>query len=151
MKQSFISLILIMTLCTGCSSLKDFFKSETAQEQAFKAGRVATVIYLTQEDKMSPDKKAAVKQVYKTFDELMSADKDVDVSGFQADLVGKLKGKLTPTQLTIANALVGMYMKKLLDDVKDSDTVKGSDLYSLLKQFHKGIKNALDEHKALLE
>ena len=151
MKQAIVIPLLIMITCTGCSSLKDFFKSETAQEQALKAGRIATVIYLTQEDKMSPDKKAAVKQVYKTFDELMSADKDVDVSGFQAELVGKLKGKLTPAQLTIANALVGLYMKKLLKDVKTSDTVTGSDLYSLLKQFHKGIKNALDEHKALLE
>jgi hypothetical protein len=151
MKQSFLSLILIMTLCTGCSTVKDWLKSDSAQEQAYRAGRVATVAYLTKEDKMDADKKAAVQQVYKTFDELMSADKEVDVTGFQKLLQEQLKGKLKPKQLLIANELVGTYMKKLLEDVKDSDTVKGSDLYSLLKQFHKGIKNALDEHKALLE
>ena len=159
-KLTYLLLTLVASFfITGCSALKDWASSPSAPEQAYKAGKIATIAYLTQEEKLKEDQKKAVIAVYEAFDALMNEPVTTNPDGTVTSanlnnlkelLLKNLKDKLNDTEKAIVLQIIDIYIDKLKSDI-DNGKLVSKEAVVILKSFHKGTKDALKEYKLITQ
>jgi len=129
------------TLFTGCATTGGVEKVD-----AYRLGRFATVAYLSQKDKLDEKHVRAVEVLYATFDSVVDVDM---ISGSPKDLVMtalKVELKEEPELMMLSNEIIDMYWGRLEANFNISKLIPNAQL-DMLKQFNRGIKDALADYK----
>jgi hypothetical protein len=138
----FAFLALVLTFLTGCA---------TVQENAYVTGRITARTYTLQKDagKINEKTEKALVESYKALSAVVAKDSNQFSSDLKKLVVDNIKEHVSDNTIKlVAIDLVDIYWGQLMAEV-DFEKLQSKQAWKALKEFHRGIKEALDLHKLL--
>ena len=143
-----MALVAVMALVTvvmiGCSSVTSSVSQETKVKIASGIGKIATVVYIAEQDKLTPEQKEAVTKVWEAFRDNADKYANQDINKFPDFLKATLKDKVSNAKvLDIANKLIDTYWVKLVNAMNKVGGMTPTEFAAIILGFRDGIKDGL--------
>lgn len=141
--------VILILLMTGCALFQTDGKVDP-EKSAYQLGRLTTVAYVLGQDRLAPEQRAQLRNVWTAFDSVAGAmlaghmPEDIR-SAVKKEFSAKVKD---PAMLVLGMELIDMYWGQLAGSY-DFDSLSSGSIAVIILKYHDGIRAALDEYSSL--